>query len=92
MSSALKLEPRCPEPARLTATSAFSRQTSAISASRASASPSAARNAVDVLLRDERELRHARETVTDGEATTVPASVVRRWRPRHRRSPSSSPA
>ena len=43
MSSALKLEPRCPEPARFTATSAFSRQTSAISASSASGSPSAAR-------------------------------------------------
>ena len=29
MSSALKLEPRCPDPARFTATSAFSRQMSA---------------------------------------------------------------
>ena len=33
-SMALKLEPRCPEPARLTATSAFSRHMSASSASR----------------------------------------------------------
>ena len=43
MSSALKLEPRWPDPARLTATSAFSRQMSARSARRASASPSAVR-------------------------------------------------
>ncbi len=42
-SIALNVEPRWPEPARLTATSAFSRQASARSASRSSAARSAAR-------------------------------------------------
>ena len=41
MSSALKLEPRWPEPARLTATSAFARHMSASSASVASSVPRA---------------------------------------------------
>ena len=42
MSSALNVEPRWPEPARFTATSAFSRHASATSASLVSASTSAA--------------------------------------------------
>ncbi len=43
-SSALKVEPRCPEPARFTATSAFNRHASARSASLASGSTSAPRS------------------------------------------------
>ena len=54
MSSALKLEPRCPEPARFTATSAFSRHMSASSASRRPGSAPAHADPVELGLRDER--------------------------------------
>ncbi len=58
MSSALKLEPRCPDPARFTATSAFS--AADVREQREACVGLAVRGAhgVDVGLRDERELRH----------------------------------
>ena len=59
MSSALKLEPRCPEPARFTATSAFSRQMSARSASTRIRVAIGGANAVEAVLADEREVGHA---------------------------------
>ena len=59
MSSALKLEPRCPEPARFTATSAFS--AAHVGEQREARVGVAVRgaDAIDAVLRDERELRHA---------------------------------
>ena len=57
-SSALKLEPRCPEPARLTATSAFSRHMSASARSRRSRiAPAARARARSSGLRDQAEHR-----------------------------------
>ena len=59
MSSALKLEPRCPDPARFTATSAFSRQMSASEREPRIRGALDRADAVDALLLDKCKLRHA---------------------------------
>ena len=65
MSSALKLEPRCPDPARFTATSAFSRQMSASSARRRVGLAVRDANSVDVAF-----VMNASVTARDGNRLT----------------------
>ena len=78
MSSALKLEPRCPDPARLIATSAFRRHMSASSARRASGSAvGRCANSIELGAGDQGQVRHVRhESIRCGPARLPSTPIV----------------